>query len=95
MTKRVQRQNNLHLLDDEQKQALGKFQKDFQTAMPAMQELARNAKAIHQAMIDAPMWNIMETPKPDTVTEQPEMWSVGHAKVNYVDHIKTEGTQEQ
>jgi hypothetical protein len=86
--------NNIHLLSDEQRAALGKFQKDFKTAMPHMVELAEAAKRVHQAMIDAPMWRVVDTPKPDEA-EEPKMWSVGHAKVNYVDHIEHEGTQDK
>ena len=81
-------------LNAEQRAALRKFQQDFQTAMPQLQHLAQTAKAVHQSMIDAPFWRIVDTPKPDEA-EQPEMWTVGHAKVNYVDHIETEGTQDK
>lgn len=90
----TKRRNNLHMLSGQQQQELGKFQKDLKTAMPHMMALAEAGKRLHQAMIDAPVWRVVETPKPEAV-EEPEMWSVGHAKVNYVDHIKTEGTQEQ
>jgi hypothetical protein len=86
--------NNIHLLSGEQQAALGKFQKDFKTAMPHMVAMAQAAKRLHQAMVDAPMWRIVDTPKPDEV-EEPQMWSVGHAKVNYVDHIEHEGTQDK
>lgn len=95
MTQRKpKRPNNLHLLSGEQQQALGKFQKDLQTAMPHMIDMAKTAKRLHQNMLDAPVWRVVETPKPDEV-EEPQMWSVGHAKVNYVDHIEHEGTQEK
>jgi hypothetical protein len=90
----TKQQNNLHLLSGEQLAALGKFQKDLKTAMPHMVAMAQAAKRLHQEMIDAPLWRVVETPKPDEV-EEPEMWSVGHAEVNYVDHIKTEGTQDK
>jgi hypothetical protein len=86
--------NNIHLLSGEQKQALGKFQKDVQTAVPHMVEMAQAAKRLHQSMIDAPFWRVVETPKPDDV-EEPKMWEVGHAKVNYVEQIKHEGTQDK
>jgi hypothetical protein len=93
MTKRKPKGgNNLHLLSGEQRAALDKFQKDFQTAMPHMAAMAQTAKQLHHSMINAPVWRIVDTPKPDEV-EDPQMWSVGHAKVNYVDHIKHEGTQ--
>jgi hypothetical protein len=82
----------------EQREALGKYQKDFQAALPHITELARSAKAMHQAIVDAPLWRVVENPKPEAAQDKPELWSVGHAKVNYVDHIKTtndEGTQEK
>lgn len=86
--------NNLHLLSGEQLAALGKFQKDLKTTMPHMQAMAQAAKRVHQAMIDAPVWRVVETPKPEDLAE-PEPWTVGHAKINYVDHIETEGTQDK
>lgn len=91
---RKKRINNDLQLDGDQKLALGKFQKDFTRAMPHMVGMAQAAQRIHQDMVNAPNWRIADTPKPDEIPE-PKMWSVGHAKVNYVDHIDTvsEGTQ--
>jgi hypothetical protein len=95
MSKRkTQRRNNLHLLDDEQRAALAKYQKDFVKALPQMESLARTAQRVHEEMIKAPYWRIAETPKPEDV-EEPKMWSVGHAQINYVDHIEHEGTQNK
>lgn len=95
MTQRKPRRpSNLHLLDGEQKQALGKYQKDFQTALPHMQQLAKTAQALHEHMIHAPVHRIVDLPKPEDAPEQ-QAWSVGHAQVNYVDHIKTEGAEEK
>lgn len=83
----------------EQREALGKYQKDFMAAAPHIAELATAAKQMHQAIVDAPLWRVVENPKPDAAQDKPpELWSVGHAKVNYVDHIKTtndEGTQDK
>jgi hypothetical protein len=96
MTQRKRkRSSNLHLLDGEQHQALGRFQKDLKTALPHMQQMAQDAKRMHQAMIDAPVWRVMDNPRPEDAQKEPELWSVGHAKINYVDNIKTEGTQEK
>lgn len=93
MTQRKPRRpSNLHLLDGEQKQALGKFQDDLKTALPRMQDMARTAQKLHRSMVDAPVWRVLDTPKPDEI-EAPEMWSVGHAQVNYVEHIEHEGTK--
>lgn len=89
------KRNNIGALSDEQRAALGKYAADLQRAKGPMMELAQTAKALHQAMIDAPVWHIMETPKQQDIS-QPELWTVGHAKVNYVEHITTtesEGAQ--
>lgn len=88
------RRNNIHMLSGEQQQALGKFQQDLQTAMPHMVSMAQTAKRLHQSMINAPFWRVLETPKPDEV-EETKPWTVGHAQVNYVEHIKHEGTQDK
>jgi hypothetical protein len=93
MTQR-KRPNHIGSLSGEQQQTLGKFQKDLKTAMPHMVAMAQAAKRLNQAMIDAPMWRVVDTPKPDEI-EEPQMWSVGHAKVNYVEHIEHEGTQDK
>lgn len=87
--------NNLHLLDNEQQAALRKYAKDFHTALPHMQNFAQHAQRLHQEMIKSPFWRVAETPKPDGVQEDSQEWSVGHAQVNYVDHIETEGTQSK
>lgn len=92
--RKAQTANNIHLLTDEQRAALARYQKDFQKALPQIQELAQTAKAVHQSMIDAPVWRIVDTPKPDDAPE-PKPWTVGHAQVNYVDHIEHEGAQDK
>lgn len=103
MSKRkAQRDNNIHLLSGQQREELGKFQKDLNKAMPHMMEMATTAKRLNQAMIDTPLWRVVDNapvqPQPEDF-EEPKMWTVGHAKVNYVDHIKTsaddEGTQDK
>lgn len=99
MSKRKPRQgNNLHLLDGQQRAELGKFGKDLRDAMPHMVEMATTAKALHKAMIEAPFWTIQDAPKPtDEEVGESEVWTVGHAKVNYVkpEDIKTEGAQDK
>jgi len=92
--RKINARNNIGQMDAEEKRALGTFQRDLQRGMPQMQQLAAAAKRLHQAMIDAPTWQLMETPKPEDA-EEPKMWSVGHAQVNYVDEIKTEGAQDK
>jgi len=90
--RKAQRRNNIHMADAEQKLALAQFQKDFTKALPQITALGQTAKAVHQSMVDAPFWRVVDAPKPEGA-EEPEMWSVGHAKVNYVDHIEHEGAQ--
>lgn len=82
------------MLTGEQKSALGKFQKDFQTALPHMQQMARTAQELHRNMIDAKVWKIQDVPKPPEAPEQ-QLWSVGHAQVNYVDHIEVKGAEDK
>ena len=55
--------NNIHKLSGDEQAALGKFQTDFQKAAPHMVEMAETAKRVRQAMIDAPFWSIVDTPK--------------------------------
>lgn len=98
-TKKPRRSNNLHLLDGQQRQALGQFAKDAQKVLPHMQAAAEAAKTLHRAMIDTPIWRIADGEKPDAMDPdtQPKQWTVGHAEVNYVDHIETksEGAQQK
>jgi hypothetical protein len=83
----------------EQRAAILKYQKDFAKAAPAIVELARDAKGYYDTFMGAPNWAIRDNPKPDEPQEdKPELWTVGHAQVNYVDHIKTtndEGAQDK
>lgn len=83
--------NNTGELTDEQRAALRKFQRDLKTAKPVLSRTAQVAQDLHQAMVDAPVWRVTESPPPQQVSPptQPELWTVGHAKVNYVDHIDT------
>ena len=80
-------------LNDEQKAAITKFQKDFKTVLPRIQESQVVAQRIFQEMLDAPTWQIAETERPERLgpAEEQKVWTVGHAKVNYVDHIDIAG----
>lgn len=87
--------NNLHLLNNEQRQALAQWAKDFREAMPRIAALTKAAQDTHDAMINAPGWYVQDAPKPDDQPE-PQEWSTGPPKVNFVDHIEVtepEGTQ--
>lgn len=88
----TKRKNNIHLLSDEQRAAFGTYQKDLKKALPHMQAAAETAKMLRDNMINAKFWRIVDTPKPEDI-EDAAAWSVGHAQVNYVEHIKTEGAQ--
>lgn len=83
--------NNLRKLSTEQRAALAKFAGDFQKAMPHMAAAAKTAQKVHQSLLDAPTWNLVENVKPEEAQQQPQMWTVGHAQVNYVDSIDTIG----
>lgn len=89
MTRKSLPPNNLGLLDEAQQRELAKFQRDFKTVLPQMRGLAQTAKAVHQGMVNAPVWKVADAPKPDAPVQEPGVWSVGHAKINYVDHIET------
>lgn len=83
--RRIRDPHTVHLTA-EQQEALIKFQQDFHKAVPMMVETASVAQRIFQEIMDAPQWKIAETDKPKDVPAQ-KMWTVGHAKVNYVDQI--------
>jgi hypothetical protein len=96
MSRKTNRGNRSRNLTIEERQAVMKFQRDAQKAMPKIVETAQAAQRVFAEMRDAPVWKLAETPRPQGVSE-PKLWTVGHAKVNYVDHIelKTEGAQEK
>lgn len=76
--------------------ALIDFAATYKKARPNVSRTAAMAKRIHRELINAPMLGIGDTPKPSGFSEQPpppEIWTVGHAQVNYVDHIDV-GTTE-
>jgi hypothetical protein len=88
MGEAMSKSDNKIQVTPEQREALGQYQRDFRAALPHIAELA--------TAVDAPVWNIVQNPKPEGAQDKPQLWSVGHAKVNYVDHIETtndEGTQ--
>lgn len=80
----------------EQRKALAQVQRDMQARMPKIIEMGKTAQSVFENLIKAPTWQISETPRPEHVSE-PKPWTVGHAKVNYVDKIelRTEGTEEE
>lgn len=82
--------DNTFDLSGEQRAALVDFAKTFKKAAPNIARTTAVARRIHHEVINAPALNIAEAPKPPAfVQPPPELWSVGHAKVNYVDHIET------
>ena len=89
MTQRKPKRLNPLGMNSDQREALAKYQQDFKAALPHMVEFAETAKRVHEGMINAPVWSIQENLKPDAPVQDPGMWSVGHAKINYVDKIET------
>ena len=83
-------------LTPEQIAVRNKFVKDLRTAMPSLVEIGKAAKKVHNDFITAPVWHLADAPKaPDFTEPPPQEWSVGHAQVNYVDHIDTPLDDEQ
>jgi hypothetical protein len=90
------KRNQIDELSDEQRAAVTKFKKDVTKVLPHIATIGHVAKGVHQQFIDAPGWHLAEAPKPAGFSEPgPEQWSVGHAEINYVDHIKTSQDGDQ
>lgn len=88
-------------LSMEQRIALQQWQQDMQKMWPEIQKAGVMAQRLFQEMIDAPQWQIAETERPEWhAAENAEcvgphqLWTVGHAKVNYVDHIDVRSDPE-
>jgi hypothetical protein len=72
----------------EQEHALVQWQKDYQKAAPLIAETQAVAQRVWQELLAADEWQIAQSVPPEHMRpQQPETWTVGHAKVNYVDHI--------
>jgi len=83
-------------LTPEQRAAVAKFKKDVKKVLPHIRTMGQVAKQVHQEFINAPTWYLAEAPKPYGFQEPPpQQWSVGHAKINYVDHVKTHQDGDQ
>lgn len=90
------KRNHIDELSDEQRAAVAKFRKDVRKALPHIATIGNVAKGVYQEFIDAPGWHLGQAPKPCGFEDPPsEQWSVGHAKVNYVDHIETSQDGDQ
>lgn len=77
-----------------EREAVQDFAATYQKALPNMQIARAVAQRVYSEMIKAPVMGIVEAPKPQEFSQPPpEMWTVGHANVNYVDHIETEQDQ--
>jgi len=91
--------SNLHTFTPEQRKVIVQWAKDFREAMPKIMEIRQAAQNTYDAYINAPGWHISEAPKPQDPPDhevEPEQWTMGPPKVNFVDHIeltKPEGTQ--
>lgn len=82
-----QRNRQRAALMPDQQAALQKWIRDFQAVAPEILKTAAIEQRLFQEMLDAPTWQLVETERPEEITEEPEPWTVGHAKVNYVDNI--------
>jgi hypothetical protein len=81
----------------EQLDALAQWQKDFQKAYPLIMQTQAVAQRLWQDLLDAPTHRVAVSDVPERLkeqVEQSEIWSVGHAQVNYVDHIDIKGDSE-
>lgn len=93
MSNKAKRSGKRLRLDDDQATALTTWQSDFKRAYPAMQEAAAVAQRLFQELYDAPRWDLVDSEKPQWAQQQdePEEWTVGHAKVNITDNRNPEG----
>jgi len=85
--RRVDGDDPVVALSPDQREALDKWVNDFKKIVPELQRVAAIEQRLFQEMLDASTWQIAETEKPEWVTDEPSEWTVGHAKVNYVDKI--------
>jgi len=77
-------------LSNQERAAVAKFTADLKKSMPSIFAVGQVARQVYQDFVDAPVWHIADAPKGVDFTEPgPQIHSVGHAKVNYVDHIET------
>jgi hypothetical protein len=84
-------------LSIEQQRAVAQYQRDYQKVHPLIMEAQAAAQRIWQELLNAPQWRIAESVPPQYIKDQlkPEHWTVGHAQVNYVDHIEREGDEAE
>ena len=67
-----------------------KFVKDLRKSIPDLMKMGRSARKEYEDFINAPAWHLTDAPR-GAGFEEPwsQHWTVGHAQVNYVDHIDT------
>lgn len=79
-------------MNAEELAALNDWATAMRQAMPAMQGMAASARSIRDRMIESPQWQILEGRQPTDETIKPgDPWRTGAPKINYVDHIETQG----
>lgn len=93
--RKVKRKKMSHVhLGPERMTALQEFQRDLVTAMPQIGEITTSARQVFDEMVHAKTWNIVESEKPEDMVDRiQQSMSIGHAQVNYVDHIETKRSQ--
>jgi hypothetical protein len=85
-------------MDPEQLAALNQWASDFRKVAPKMAELAGSSQAMHKAMLEAPVWRVVEGTPPAGELRPEEVkdpWAIGAPKVNYVDHIDVPGDSSE
>jgi hypothetical protein len=77
-------------MSPEELAALNDWAAHMRQAQAHMSSVAKSAKAIHKATIEAPEWGIAVTQDLNDMKDKPleAMWNIGGPKVNYVDHIE-------
>ena len=77
---------DLSKLNPEQRQALGQFYQDCQTAASQVGEMQQAAQRIFREWLKTPQWTANEGQKPDEPPAE-DLWHV-KPEINYVDHIE-------
>ena len=85
-------------MSPKERAALADFARQYQKALPEMERMAKTAKEIHHAMVNAPTWSVLDG-KPPPGVEKPSLptdpWNTGGPTINYVDHIEPIANSEE
>ena len=80
--------------------ALSQWMRDMQKMMPKIREMGSVAREVHQRLLDAPEWQVVEAEPPpwaETPSNPLTSWNIGAPQVNYVEPgtIKPVGRGEE